>query len=197
MLSCLVSLAVPEAVLRDIGELPDTAPIVVSEPTMLTRGIVAFLAALVDGADAQASSIARHSLEQFMYEMVIALVLDRERARHASRRRDLFDEAQAVVLARSGDVALDVAMIAAECNVSPRTLERAYSARHTTVRGEIRRARVVHAGSMLRDAGYDVLSVDQIAQHVGFSNGSSLARAMRAEGQPSPATIRRDRRGPA
>ncbi|WP_156366373.1 helix-turn-helix domain-containing protein [Microbacterium sp. No. 7] len=191
--SDFVSLTMPAVVLEHVGDLPPGTVFVVPESKRLARGVVAFLLALVEGSEAEMSSIARYSLEQLLQEMMIALVLDGQRARHASRRRNLFDEAQAIVLARSSDVTLGAAVIAAECNVSPRTLERAYAARDTTVRAEIRRARLAHAVSLLQDAAYDALTVDQIAQYVGFSNGSSLARAMRAEALAAPTVLRQAR----
>ncbi len=55
----------------------------------------------------------------------------------------------------------------------PGELEREFQKRGTTIRRELRRIRVERAIDVLRDPDYTVLSIQQIARHVGYSGASS------------------------
>ncbi len=189
----LLSVTLPREVLHGVVELPEDAPLIISRSTALTRGIVAFLTQVAEGGPGELTGVDRYSLERFLQEMVTALALAQMRIPQAPLRRDVFEEAVAVIASCCTDPGLDVETVAAECNVSVRTLEREFRRQGTSIRSAIRQARVDHACSLLGSADYDPLGIDQIAEHSGFSNGSSLARAMRAVGLPSPAQVRRRR----
>ncbi|MFJ4163918.1 helix-turn-helix domain-containing protein [Microbacterium sp. NPDC089698] len=96
------------------------------------------------------------------------------------------DRAMSVIERRYTDAALSAQAIADHLNVSLRQLEREFTVLGRTIRQEIRRVRVLKALALLRDPATAGLSVTCIAEQVGFSNGSSLARAMAAEGLASP-----------
>jgi AraC-like DNA-binding protein len=179
-------LTVPEAALTETIDLPIGEPVPITSPTLLSRSVTAFLVELSSGAEEPLSAIDRYSLERFVQEMVTALVLNRMQLVSPPKQRDLVASARAAIVARCTDPLLDTAAVAEDCNVSVRTLERVLAESGTSPRHEIRRARIEYAISLLRNADYDSLGIDQIAAHAQFSNGSSLARAMRAEGYPPP-----------
>ncbi|MCI1748316.1 MAG: helix-turn-helix domain-containing protein [Acidipropionibacterium sp.] len=184
--SHLLTLTVPEAVLNDVIDLPIDEPMTINGPTLLSRSVTAFLVELSSGAEEPLSAIDRYSLERFVQEMISALVLNRVQLTSPPKQRDLLTTARSAIAARCTDPLLDATAVAEDCNVSVRTLERVLAESGTSPRHEIRRARIEYAVSLLRNADYDPLGIDQIAAHAQFSNGSSLARAMRAEGYPPP-----------
>jgi AraC-like DNA-binding protein len=124
--------------------------------------------------------------------MFLGLLIDTNRPAPAVRPQQPLTHALAVIVGRCTDPALTPAVVAQEARLSLRQLQRLFRERGTTVGREIRRARVEQALTLLRDRQYDALSIDQVAQFVGFSNGSSLARAMAAEGHASPTRAARD-----
>lgn len=96
------------------------------------------------------------------------------------------DRAMSLIEKRYADHALSAQAIADDVNVSLRQLERDFAALGRTIRQEIRRMRVLKAVALLRDPSTARMSITCLAQQVGLSNGSSLARAMAAEGLASP-----------
>lgn len=139
---------------------------------------------------AELTGVGRYYLERLLQEMVLALSIDVDRVGGVPRAPDVFTRALAIIAAQCGDPELSSRSIARDVNLSLRQLERVFRDRSTTIGGEVRRARVEHAVALLRNREYDALSVDQVAGYSGFSNGSSLARAMRAAGYPSPSSLR-------
>lgn len=139
------------------------------------------------------SGVARYYVERLLHEMVVALSVDLDRLGDVPRGSDVFSRALALIAAQCTDRDLSASSLARDVSLSLRQLERTFSERGTTIGAVVRRTRVEHAISLLRREDYDALSIDQVAAYSGFANGSSLARAMRAEGHPSPARVRSDR----
>lgn len=130
-------------------------------------------------------------LERLLIEMVIGVSVEGGEARPRARTRDHFADAFAVIEARLSDFELSPRVVARDVRISLRQLERAFAARSTTVGRQIRRKRVEYAAGLLTDRAYDVMTVSAIAEHSGFSNDSSLARAFAQEGFASPGRVRR------
>lgn len=125
--------------------------------------------------------------------MVIGVAVEALNLQPARDASDLFQRANSVIEARLSDPSLSPRSVAEQLNISLRQLERVFQANGTTIEHRIRAVRVEYAVCLLRDAAYDSMTVTTIARHAGFSNGSSLARALGREGYPSPARIRRTR----
>ncbi|WP_192496621.1 helix-turn-helix domain-containing protein [Pseudoclavibacter sp. CFCC 13796] len=103
---------------------------------------------------------------------------------------DSYTRAMITLAARYSDPSLTSAEIAQAANISRRQLEREFAKHGTTIRTELRKLRVREAQKMLADPEYSMLTVDQIARHLGFSNGSSLSRAMSDSGLGTPISLR-------
>lgn len=129
-------------------------------------------------------------MERLLQEMIVGVVVASLRPRNERATSDLYSAALSIIAARVGDPDLTAASVALELNASLRTLQRQFSSRGATIDRSIRRARVRHATSLLEDPAYATLSVEQISHTCGLANGSSLARAFAAEGQPPPAAVR-------
>ncbi|AZS35912.1 hypothetical protein CVS47_00510 [Microbacterium lemovicicum] len=140
------------------------------------------------------SGFTAYYFERLLQEMMIGLLVSASASTPVPQGPGTFLQAVAAITAQRADPALSPRSVARHLNLSLRQLQRAFQARSTTVEREIRRARVQHAVALLRDRSYDSLSVEQIGQYSGFAGGSSLARAMAAEGFESPARVRRTSR---
>ncbi|MGV2982249.1 helix-turn-helix domain-containing protein [Microbacterium sp. AGC85] len=127
-----------------------------------------------------------YRFEHLLQEMFLGLLIETSRPVWAASQRQPFTEALAVIALGFRDPALAPAAVAHEVRLSLRQLQRHFRERGTTIGREIRRTRVEQALAVLRDQGRDALSIDEVAESVGFSGGSSLARAMAAEGHVSP-----------
>lgn len=134
----------------------------------------------------------RQVVERLFTDAVQALLADIDRRRRLPLAPNAFLQAQADIARRSATIGLTAEDLARGANLSLRQLERAFRNHGTTISREIRRARVEHALNLLGDTSREPLTVGQVARVVGFSNGSSLARAMQAEGHASPTAIRNE-----
>ncbi len=156
------------------------------EDAALLRPIGAFVQTLFDGEPLDV--LAREYVERLLREMVMVAV--RRSSGESGVAPSLHQRALRAIRRHHADARLTPAEIASMSNVSLRQLERAFQREGRTVRREIRRVRVVAAAALLQDARRASDTVDVIAVQVGLSNGSSLARAMAAEGLPSPSALR-------
>jgi len=171
------SFAADEAVV-----LPADAPLVAP--------VFAFAEAAAGIEATDLSGVEHYFLERLLQEMALAISLDQHQTREVPRERPLFERALTILATQCADASLTATSVARDLNVSLRQLERVLEEHGTTLRRELRRARVDHAVALLRDPAYAALTIDRVAEYSGFSNGSSLARAMAAENRPSPARIR-------
>ncbi|VEI02993.1 DNA-binding transcriptional activator FeaR [Acidipropionibacterium jensenii] len=136
------------------------------------------------------SSLSIYYLERLLQEMVIGILVDHARSRVLPQSPSAFAAAQAVIGSQCSDPSLRPSVVAEQVGLSLRQIQRSFSAHGTTIEREIRRERVEQAIALLRSPDYAALSVTEIARYVGFSNGSGLARAMSALGNPSPRQVR-------
>ncbi|MFT4231193.1 MAG: helix-turn-helix domain-containing protein [Leucobacter sp.] len=183
-----------------IGRQFDQSFLLLDDESQLLRPTIAF-ADQLPGRDRfeRPSSLSSYYIERLLQEMLLALIVDgmsANRGRSVARAPlDPFKLALSVIQIRSNDPEMTTDVIAEEVHLSRRQLERLFQKHGTSVAAEVRRSRVMQAASMLRDPQYSALSVDQLAQFVGFSGGSSLARAMSSEGMDSPSKLRAGVRG--
>ncbi len=179
----------PLSLFSDIS-LPSDDLHPVSTDMPLLAPASAFMRSAADG-DRDLSTFDEYFIERLLHEMLIGVFVGSMGARSLTQALDPFAAAQSVIAAQRSDPSLTAEGVAREVNLSVRQLERVFRARQTTIRQEIRTARIRHAMELLGDPGYGALSVGELARFCGFSNGSSLARAMRTAGFPSPASVRR------
>ncbi|MGB4136061.1 MAG: helix-turn-helix domain-containing protein [Microbacterium sp.] len=189
----LISLSVPEEVLPPSLELAVGDPTINAQGTPASAAITEFLRSIADSDVSELSGMQHYFLERLLQEMATALALESAGSRIAPRQPHVFAAALAFIAAQCADSALTAESVAAEVNMSLRQLGRVFARHDTTISREIRRARIEAAVGMLRDRAYDALTIEQVAQHSGFSRGSSLARAMSAEGAGVPSEIRAKR----
>lgn len=162
-------------------------PITGDAPLMkLVTALVANILALDDELD----WVSRHAVESMLTDVSRLLIAQVIRHRRSPRAPEVFGAAIAMIATHCVETDLTVVRVARHVRLSQRQLERAFQRRGTTISREIRRARVEHAVALLKDESRHGLTIDQIAGLVGFSNSSSLARAMQTEGCASPATVR-------
>ncbi|MBK0419471.1 AraC family transcriptional regulator [Leucobacter sp. CSA1] len=189
----LLTIAVPSEVVGEArGVWPHSGIQPVSQTSMLLLPVAAFAARALSEAVGSVSGFTSYYVERLLQEMLQGLLVDSYRPEHmpSAQTQSTFPLAMSVIEAQHSDPELTAAAVAEEVNISLRQLEREFRKNGTTIRQELRRVRVEQARRMLGDPDYDGLSVGQIAQFVGFSGGSSLARAMSATGMPSPSAVR-------
>lgn len=187
----LLVIEAPVELARQVfGPDASTRPLRIEASAPLLAPIVAFATELLNTRRSEQSGLAKYYVERLVQEMLLGLMTDEARVMLAPAAPDPFRQALTIIQARSSDPTLTTDDIAHEVLLSRRQLERLFQKNGTTVATEVRRARVDQALTMLRSPEYARLSVDQIAGLVGFSCGSSLARAMATEGQPSPTSVR-------
>lgn len=185
--SRMLTTAAPAVLIRDIPLDPHRLHVVPPSSPLLAPA-AAFLRS---AAAASASSrFSEYFFERLLQELMLGLVVETAGLKPEGGRRNPMVFAMAIIAAQCADPDLTATAVAREVNISQRQLERLFRVRGTSIAHQIRRARVDLAISMLRDPTHRPLTVDQIAQHAGFSNGSSLARAMSSEGRPSPSSLR-------
>lgn len=151
----------------------------------LVSGTLAFAAEVVDARDLP--GLGDRHVSRLLREMVGRLLI----ADAAQSTVPLpVQRAWAVIDRLYADPALSSRLIADEVNLSVRQLERLFQAQGTSIAREVRRARISAAEWLLAEDTSRRLSVDRIAQLVGFADRSSLARAMATEGSPTPSALR-------
>ncbi|MBK0417623.1 helix-turn-helix domain-containing protein [Leucobacter sp. CSA1] len=187
----LLTIAVPVEVLGDVRAVwPASGVQRVPRESMLLPPVAAFAARMLEGSANEVSGFTSYYVERLLQEMLQGLLLGASRAARVPQTQTTFPLAISVIVAQHSDPELTAVAIAEEVNISLRQLEREFRKRGTTIRRELRRVRVEQARKMLGDPDYAGLSITQIAQFVGFSSGSSLARAMSAVGLPAPSAVR-------
>ncbi|RGE19802.1 helix-turn-helix domain-containing protein [Leucobacter sp. wl10] len=174
----------------------DDAPSVYPVPSssLLLRPVAAFATRLVpERRGAAAPGISAYYAERLLQEMLQGLLVSIGQALAVPRPPETFALARSVISAQCSDARFTAADVAREVNLSLRQLERVFQRHRTSIGREIRDARIEQAVTLLSDPAHDALSVDQIARFVGFSTGSSLARAMTASKNISPSQVRAGR----
>jgi len=158
------------------------------EDAVLLRPIGAFVHALHRGEPLDVLS--RERFAPILRDMILVAIRRGAAGAGVTVAASLHLRALAILQRRYAEPGLTPLTVAAEVNVSLRQLEREFRPSGRTIRQEIRRIRVAAAVGLLQEHAYAAQTVDAIAARVGFSNGSSLARAISAEGLASPSHLR-------
>jgi len=104
------------------------------------------------------------------------------------RRRELYDDAIAVIEQDYADDDLSLAVVAHRIATSPRQLQRAFAeAGGTIFRRELQRVRMDRAADLLRDGRRPV---QEVAAAVGYRHGAQFAKAFRRHHGGPPSSFR-------
>lgn len=174
------------------GETAPLARMIGRDDTTLLDPVLAFIGYSASIPIDEATSFGVYYLERLLQEMLLALRVDAVRGIELPQTAAAFSRAMTVVSAQFADPSLSAQSIAAHTRVSVRQLERVFRSNGTTIMGEVRKARLTHATDLLRDDRYAQLPIGRIANAAGFSNGSSLARALRGAGYETPKKVRHE-----
>lgn len=149
------------------------------QTSVLERAMYVFASALVSTPD-EVSAVEAYALEQLLLEMGGASLLDRLGGGWAqgAPQAVMLDRARAVIAQQCEDPDLTPAVVAHEVQSSLRQLQTIFSDAGTSLAVEIRSRRAYSARALLRDARYDVLTIDQIAARSGFGTAMSMRRAL-------------------
>ena len=103
-----------------------------------------------------------------------------------ARRRDLFDEAAAIIAFEYADT-LTLDEVARRLFTSPRQLQRAFAeGGHGSFRSYLGRVRMEHAAALLGQGA----TVAHAAQAVGYSQPAQFAKAFRRHQGAAPSAVR-------
>lgn len=190
----VTAVRVPRAAMETFVPKLPTGVGVFDTSAMLDDSLRAFAAETMRG-NKKASAIESYAVEQLIVEMVGALLLNRLGAgwQRGDPRTVMLDRAMAVIAQQSNDPELTPTAVAREVRGSLRQLQVLFADVGTSIAVEIRRQRARVARSLLRDARYDVLTIDAIAERCGFGTAMSMRRALTDIYGTSPRDIRRDR----
>ena len=103
------------------------------------------------------------------------------------RRRELFDEALAVIERDYADETLSLAAVAHSIATSRRQLQRVFGERRTSFRSELQRIRMARAAELLRD---DAMPVGAVARAVGYRQPAQFSKAFRRHHGRPPSELR-------
>lgn len=176
--------------LLNLREQNAAARVIERQDSALLEPVFAFIQHTASIALDDATAVDVYYLERLLHEMLLALKADADQPVRATHADQAFTRAMAVVKTEFADPAISTQSVAAHARVSPRQLERVFRAHGTTIMGEVRRARLAHASGLLGDERFAQHPIGRIARASGFSNGSSLARALKAAGLGTPNELR-------
>lgn len=182
----IVTVGMPVEALPELS-LPRNSAMLIRDAALL-RPISAFVQTLFEGDPLDV--LAREHVERLLREMILIAVRGTAGERGPHVAPSLHQRTIAVLQRRHPETGLTPSEVAAEVSISLRQLEREFQREGRTIRQELRRVRVAAAVAMLQDERRAGETVDSVAARVGLSNGSSLARAISAEGFPSPSALR-------
>lgn len=188
----VIAVWVPLETLRELIHDAPLRPLTL-HATPMVQAFRAFTLAIARNAE-DSTSISRYAIERLLAEMVFGALLEVYAGDLPERgQAPLAERARSTMLLHREDPQFTIAELASELHVSLRHLQRAFAKLGTTPGDALRRLRVELAESLLRNADYEVLTIEEIAAHSGFTSGLQLRRALRAEGLPSPTRIRPSR----
>lgn len=190
--SDVLTLTAPAELFDALPQSTTEVPLRVESPLLMPT--VDFVLSAIRVIELGGEETRRRYLDKVLQKMFYGLIADSSDAVAATRAAVSAvptARARELMMRNLADPDLTAEMIAREVSVSLRQLQRLFRALGTTVQEELRRIRVEQACMYLRNRRHDAMSVDDIARRVGLSGRSSLARAMSAEGLPSPLQVRR------
>jgi AraC family transcriptional regulator, regulatory protein of adaptative response / methylphosphotriester-DNA alkyltransferase methyltransferase len=103
------------------------------------------------------------------------------------RRRELFDEALAVIERDYADETLSLSAVAHSIATSRRQLQRVFGERRTSFRREVQRVRMARAAELLHD---DAMPVGAVARAVGYRQPAQFSKAFRRHHGRPPSELR-------
>lgn len=101
-----------------------------------------------------------------------------------------FKTAKAEIAKNLGDRAVTLEWLAAQLRVTPRYLQRVFSANGTSFSDELRQARLSRARAMLEDPRHAGRTISAIAIECGFPEATALNRLFRQEYGMTPSEVR-------
>ncbi|UCR88591.1 helix-turn-helix domain-containing protein [Mycetocola spongiae] len=128
------------------------------------------------------------AIAKVINEVLVATTPNRESA--AARRVEERTVVRGYIAAHFTRPDLSVAAIAEHYGMSARSLQRLYSDHGENVSNVIRQRRLEHAVSMLLDARFDGLSIDDISVRSGFAGANQLRRVMGQVMEQTPTQLR-------
>lgn len=181
---------VPRQVARDFGMAPALGFSRIPSDSSLLNSVHGFLDSVVQGSGG-ISAVGAYFMEKLIHEMIGGLLLeDTAIDTTGNQRPSLYHQAMAMITASAGDAALTPETLAQGLNVSLRHLQRDFQKRNESVADRIRQTRIDLAVRLLTDPTLEVLSLEQIARHAGFSSLGHLRRTLQSAGAGRPRDIR-------
>ncbi|MFF1831728.1 helix-turn-helix domain-containing protein [Paenarthrobacter sp. NPDC058040] len=156
----------------------------------------AFVGAVLEQPSRDGSAIESYATEQILLELTGSLLLDHCGVswNSTSVTSVLRDQAMAVIAQRCADRDFNPDAVARAVQSSLRRVQAAFAEVGNSIAAEIRRQRGRLARTLLTDARYDVLSVQQIAEQTGFGTTAALRRTLDELYGCGPSDLR-ERRG--
>lgn len=186
----LVVVTLPLQVLQEFGIEEEPALWVMDPNSTMLSPALGFLREIAV-QDQELPSVAAYFMEKLVHEMVGGIMLENRGARFAATsRKGFFDQAMDYIAATAGDGSLTPATLAEELSLSLRQLQREFKRNNMSIATVILRHRIELAVRLLRDPKLDVLPLEEIAKHSGFSSPVQLRRALRDAKAGSPSEIR-------
>jgi AraC-like DNA-binding protein len=187
----LVIAACPLSVLDPEHVAARVAPTLVNPTGSLAEPIRDFATALV--RIEVGTPLSAYLTDQLIGEMLLGTVLASIGVGHINRRNhsDRYAVAMAMIGARFMDPKFGLNALAESLSISPRRLQAIFAERDHTVGQAIRDRRAQEARTLLASQGYNMLTIEEIAQLTGFSNAHQLRRVFRVAGTMSPSRSRR------
>ncbi|WP_181419827.1 helix-turn-helix domain-containing protein [Arthrobacter psychrolactophilus] len=184
------AITLPVQVLRDFGikEFPSLHALA-SIPSLAPAALGFVKQALEH--ELPISSVAGYFMEKLLHEMVGGIMLEDLGAKvTGTGRKSTFDQAMAYIGATAGDRDLTPARLAEELSVSLRQLQREFKRNNLTIAEVMRNHRIDLAVKLLKDPKLEVLSLEKIAEHAGFSSLVQMRRTLHEAQLGKPREIR-------
>jgi len=134
--------------------------------------------------------MAAYFAETLITEMLSSIVLTDEPRGAAHAGRSLVKRTRNHIAAFARDPRLSTRTIAESLGTSVRSLQRAFAEAGLSLGVEMRRARVHAAITVLRSPESSFMTLDQVAQNVGYVDAIAMRRAFQAAGVGQPRTFR-------
>lgn len=188
--SQLVVVTLPVQVQQEFGIAEDSALQAMDPNSTMLSPALGFLREIAL-QDQEVPSVAAYFMEKLVHEMVGGILLENRGARFtAMPRKGFFEQAMDYIAAAAGDGSLTPATLASELSLSLRQLQREFKRNNVSIAAVILQHRIDLAVRLLKNPKLDVLPLEQVAEHSGFSSTVQLRRALREAQFCSPSEIR-------
>lgn len=185
-----LSVSLPTQVIAHFGQNQYPALGHLDSNASMVAPTLAFLKAAVE-AEGDIASVAAYFMENLVHEMVGGILLEDFGAIiGGTTRPSVFKQALAYIAATAGNSELTPQTLADELSVSVRQLQREFKQQGLTVSETIKRQRVELAVQLLKDPRLEVLSLEKIAEHAGFTSLIQLRRALGEANLGHPSRLR-------